>query len=103
MQKARTNDVLDSARHFLSPKFPPISEISSFSTATPDNSSYLQTAPITKDFFQLLQLRVLRLGFLQDGDVGVGVFPEREEFLILDAGLRGITRGEIRSAQLQMY
>jgi hypothetical protein len=26
----------------------------------------------------LLQLRVLRLGFLQDGDVGVGVFPEGE-------------------------
>ena len=26
-----------------------------------------------------LQLRVLRLGFLQDGDVGIGVFPEREE------------------------
>ena len=25
---------------------------------------------------RLLQLRVLRLGFLQDGDVGVGVFPE---------------------------
>jgi hypothetical protein len=24
----------------------------------------------------LLQLRVLRLGYLQDGDVGVGVFPE---------------------------
>jgi hypothetical protein len=24
----------------------------------------------------LLQLRVLRLGFFQDGDVGVGVFPE---------------------------
>jgi hypothetical protein len=26
----------------------------------------------------LLQLRVLRLGFLQDGDVGIGVFPESE-------------------------
>ena len=26
---------------------------------------------------ELLQLRVLRFGFLQDGDVGVGVFPER--------------------------
>jgi hypothetical protein len=26
-----------------------------------------------------LQLRVLRLGFLQDGDVGIGVFPETEE------------------------
>ena len=24
----------------------------------------------------LLQLRVLRLGLVQDGDVGVGVFPE---------------------------
>src|SRR3984893_6285298 len=31
-----TNDFLCSARHFLFPKFPPISEISSFSTATPD-------------------------------------------------------------------
>jgi hypothetical protein len=29
-----------------------------------------------------LQLRVLRPGFLQDGDVEVGVFPEREEILI---------------------
>jgi hypothetical protein len=25
--------------------------------------------------FLLLQLRVLRLGFFQDGDVGIGVFP----------------------------
>jgi len=25
---------------------------------------------------------ILRLGLLQDGDVGVGVFPEREEILI---------------------
>jgi hypothetical protein len=30
----------------------------------------------------LLQLRVLGFGFLQDGDVGIGVFPEREEILI---------------------
>jgi hypothetical protein len=29
-----------------------------------------------------LQLRVLCLGFLQDGDVGVGVFPEREEIFV---------------------
>ena len=27
-----------------------------------------------------LQLRVLRHSFFQDGDVGVGVFPERQEF-----------------------
>ena len=30
----------------------------------------------------LLQLGELRLGFLQNGDVGVGVFPESEEVLI---------------------
>jgi hypothetical protein len=29
-----------------------------------------------------LQLRVLGLGLLQDGDVGVGVFPEIREILI---------------------
>jgi hypothetical protein len=29
-----------------------------------------------------LQLRVLRLCFFQDGDVGVGVFPEGEEVLV---------------------
>jgi len=42
----------------------------------------------------LLQLRVLRLGLLQDGDVGVGVFPEREEILVggerTDAGGIGV-------------
>ena len=30
----------------------------------------------------LLQLRVLRLGVLQDGHVGVGVLPKGEEILI---------------------
>ena len=35
-----------------------------------------------KNLFLLLQLRVLRLGLLQDGDVGIGVFPEGKEILI---------------------
>ena len=39
----------------------------------------------------LLQLRVLRLGFFQDGDVGVGVFPESEEIVVGCAGFRYIT------------
>jgi hypothetical protein len=30
----------------------------------------------------LLQLRVLGLGLLQDGDIGVGIFPERKEILV---------------------
>src|ERR1700693_5165325 len=33
-------------------------------------------------FFLLLQLRVLGLGLLQDGDAGVGVFPEGEEIFV---------------------
>ena len=33
---------------------------------------------------RLLQLRVFRLGSLQDGDVGGCVFPEREEIVIGD-------------------
>jgi hypothetical protein len=33
-------------------------------------------------FVGLLQLRVLRFGLLQDGDVWVGVFPEREEMFV---------------------
>src|SRR5437667_303588 len=51
----------------------------------------------------LLQLRVLRLGFLQDGDVGVGVFPEREEVVVggerSDAGGVGIR--PLRGSRLQ--
>ena len=35
----------------------------------------------------LLQLCVFRFGFLQDGDVGVGVFPQIEEILVGGAGL----------------
>jgi hypothetical protein len=37
---------------------------------------------------QLLQLRVLGLGFFQDGDVGVGVFPEGEEIFICRLSFR---------------
>jgi hypothetical protein len=42
-----------------------------------------------------LQLRILRLGFFQDGDVGFGVFPEGEEVFVggecSDAGSIGPT------------
>ena len=60
---------------------------------------------------QLLQLRVLRLGLHQDGDVGVGVFPEGEEVLILGTSLgsvagKGVGAGEAEmgeSAQREVY
>ena len=31
---------------------------------------------------RLSQFRVLSLGFFQDGNVGIGVFPDREEILV---------------------
>ena len=41
-----------------------------------------------QDFPLLLQLRVLRFRFLQDGGVRVGVLPESEEILVGGAGFR---------------
>jgi hypothetical protein len=43
----------------------------------------------------LLQLRVLRRGLLQDGDVGPGIFPEDEE--VVDTGL--VPRSALRSSR----
>src|SRR5271154_3587608 len=45
-----------------------------------------------------LQLRVLGLGLLKDGDVGIGVFPEREEILIGRLGLHGVALHRICAA-----
>src|SRR2546426_9401891 len=51
----------------------------------------------------LPQLRVLRLGLLQDGDVGVGVFPKSEEIFV--GGERPYTCGigirSLRGSRLQ--
>jgi hypothetical protein len=51
----------------------------------------------------LLQLRVLRSGFFQDGDDGVGVFPESQKILVggerMDAG--GIGIRSLRGSRLQ--
>jgi hypothetical protein len=45
---------------------------------------------------------MLRLGLLQDGDVGVGVLPEREEVLIFVAGLGGIALQDVGSRESDM-
>ena len=50
----------------------------------------------------LLQLRVLRFGLLQDGDVGVGIFPEGEEVLVGHFRFGGIARKHICSSQLKV-
>src|ERR1019366_10352785 len=56
-------------------------------TIRPVINTYLLTASDEEGFSQLLQLRVFRLGLLQDGHVGIGVFPESKEIPIGRAGL----------------
>jgi hypothetical protein len=47
----------------------------------------------------LLQLCVFDLGLLQDGNVGVGVFPEGEEILVSSASCCRIARERLCAAQ----
>src|SRR5690242_8148121 len=49
-----------------------------------------------------LQLRVFRLGLLQDGNVGVGVFPQSEEVLVGTATFAQITVDRISTGESQM-
>ena len=49
-----------------------------------------------------LQLRILRFGFLQDGDVGVSVFPQREEILIRCAGFGGVALHSVSAGEAEM-
>jgi hypothetical protein len=49
-----------------------------------------------------LQLRVLRLGFFQDRDVGVGVFPQSEEVLVRSASLRSVALESVGACQTEM-
>src|SRR6516225_269289 len=51
---------------------------------------------------QLLQLGVLRLGLLQDEDIGISVFPECKKILVGGSCLAPIPRECVGSAQLQV-
>ena len=50
----------------------------------------------------LLQLRVFRLGLFQDGDVGIGVFPEDEEVLIGGLSFGGVAGKGTGAGQSQV-
>jgi hypothetical protein len=49
-----------------------------------------------------MQLGVLSLGFLQDGNVRVGVFPQREEILIRSACFRGVALQRIGTCETKV-
>ena len=55
-----------------------------------------------KHWTRLTAACVLRLGLLQDGDVGVGVFPEGEEILVCTLRFCRITRHRVSTTDLQM-
>ena len=48
-----------------------------------------------------MQFRVLRFGLLQDGDVGVGVFPEGEEILVVGFSLEGVALQNIGAGEAE--
>jgi hypothetical protein len=50
----------------------------------------------------LLQLRVFRLGFFEDRDVGVGIFPEREKILKSFLRLGSVALEGIRAGEAEM-
>jgi len=50
----------------------------------------------------LLQLRVFRLRFFQDGDVGVGVFPEGEKVLVGGFGFRSVPRESVSTRKAEV-
>ena len=75
----------------------PDASLSGFSTAPRISGNLLPVAIKLAS----LQLRVLRLGLLQDGDVRVGVFPEGEKFQIRVARLRSVALDGVGAGQLQ--
>src|SRR5450631_95030 len=84
----------------------PIAELEAFGSlvcTTRISESRMRNRWLRNHGDSLLQLRVFCLGFLQDGDVGVGVFPESEEVFVgserPDAG--GIGIRSLRGSRLQ--
>src|SRR4051812_19983455 len=63
---------------------------------------YAPTSTTMPAPFDLLQPGVFRAGLLEDGDVGVGVLPERQKILVGDLGLGGIAGRHERPAELQV-
>jgi hypothetical protein len=53
-------------------------------------------------FDGLLQLRILRFGFLQDGDVGVCVFPLRKEVLVCTLRFGGFPHHRVGATQFKV-
>ena len=49
-----------------------------------------------------LQLGVFRLGFFEDGDIGVGVLPEGKKILIVGLGFAAVAGDNVCPCHLQV-
>src|SRR6266852_3226459 len=67
--------------------------------ASLSNPSQSKTAPYDE---MSLQLRIFCFGLLKDGDVRVGIFPQREEVLIGGAGPGRIAFESVRTAEVEV-
>jgi len=86
---------------FWRPFAPCFAEVWCWPTGIPSGTRRIATA-ITKSGRVSLHLRVLGFGLLQDGDVGVGVFPEGEEILVGGTGFGSVAVHGIGSTDLEM-
>ena len=50
----------------------------------------------------LLQPRILRFGLLEDGDIGIGVFPEGEKILVGGFGFGGVALQGVGAGEAEM-
>ena len=51
---------------------------------------------------ELLQFGVLGLGLLEDGDLRIGIFPDRQEILVRSSAFGGIALESVGTSQLEM-
>ena len=59
-------------------------------------------AEISKPVTELLQLRVLRLRLLKDGNVWIGVLPQRQKILVRGACFGCVSLHRVGTSQLEM-
>lgn len=63
-----------------------------------DHFRFTFSKPVT----ELLQLRVLRLSLVTDGNVRIGVFPQRQKFLVRRAALGSVAPHRVGASELRM-
>jgi hypothetical protein len=62
----------------------------------------INSVSVLRSAVNSLELCVLRLGLPEDGDIGIGVFPQREKILVSGACFERIALERVGTPELQM-